>query len=81
MEEIKNAQFHSDINKMFESYLANEPKPRIMVRDLKRDMILTDDKIYGNVLFDSNLNMYKLQDDGTHKLVDNKDFDAVVVKE
>ena len=81
MEEIKNAQFHSDINKMFESYLATEPKPRIMVRDLKRDMILTDGKIYENVLFDSNLNMYKLHTDGTHKLVDNKNFDAVVVKD
>lgn len=81
MEEIKNAEFHSDINRMFESYLATEPKPRIMVRDLKRDRILTDPKIYENVLFDSSLRMYKLQADGTHQLVNNKDFDAVVVKE
>lgn len=80
MEEIKNAQFHSDMNKMFEEYLSQEEKPQIMVRDLKRDMILTDPKIYENVLFDSKCRMYKKQPDGTFVLVDNKDFDAVVVK-
>ena len=79
-ETINNAQFHSDINVMFESYLATEPKPRIMVRDLKRDVILTSDNVYAKTLFDSNLNMYKMLDNGTFVAVDNKDFDAVVVK-
>lgn len=81
MEDIKNQEFHSDIDKMFKSYLAQELKPKIMVRDLKKKLILTDEKIYSKVLFDSNLNMYKQQENGTFMLVNNKDFDAVVVSE
>jgi hypothetical protein len=80
MEQSNNAQFHADINKMFESYLADDAKPKIMVIDTKKNEILTDKKIDDNVLFDSNLNMYKKQTDGTYEIVNNVNFDAVVVK-
>jgi hypothetical protein len=73
---MNNEQFHSDIDKMFESYLSVERKP--MIRIAKDGIILTS-MPYHKVLFDSELNIYKKNEDGTLELVTDPHFKAVVV--
>lgn len=73
---MNNEQFHSDIDKMFASYLAVGEKP--VIRIAKDGVVLT--KLpYEKVLFDSELNIYKKNEDGTIEMVTDPHFKAVVV--
>lgn len=73
---MKNEQYHSDIDKMFESYLGVNERP--VLRVAKDGVVLTK-MPYGKVLFDSELNIYKKNEDGTIELVTDPHFKAVVV--
>lgn len=75
---MNNEKFHSDIDKMFESYLSVDSKP--VIRIAKDGIVLT--KIpYDRVLFDSKLNIYKKKEDGTLEQVTDPHFSAVVISE
>lgn len=76
---MENQIFHSDIDRMFESYLQKEDEPRIMIIDLEKNQILNA-MDYSRVFFDKTLNIYKIEKDGAIKKVDNPNFRAVVVK-
>ncbi len=73
---MKNEQFHSDIDTMFESYLSVNERP--VLRITKDGVVLTK-MPYGKVLFDSELNIYKKNEDGTIELVTDPHFKVVVV--
>jgi hypothetical protein len=71
--------FYEKVDKMFEEKLQYEEIPTIKVKSLKDNRILENLNYDKLLRFDSNLNMYKLQNDGTWVLVDNPDFKTVIV--
>lgn len=71
--------FYEKVDKMFEEKLQYEEIPTIKVKSLKDNRILENLNYDKLLRFDSNLNMYKLQNDGTWVLVDNPDFKPVIV--
>jgi len=71
--------FYEKVDKMFEEKLQYEEIPTIKVKSLKNNRILENLNYDKLLRFDSNLNMYKLQNDGTWVLVDNPDFKTVIV--
>ncbi|MDG1950937.1 MAG: hypothetical protein P8J32_09060 [bacterium] len=81
-EQVQNEQFHSDVDRIFESYLSTEPTPKIMVRNTKTDQVMEQSAKmnYSKIFFDSDLNIYKIDNAGTLVKVETSDFDAVVVK-
>lgn len=67
-------EFHKKVDKMFKKKLERN---FIKIKDLVNDKILDDnDMNYDLVVFDSNLNIYKLVN-GIPILVENKNFKAV----
>ena len=74
----ENDEFHSDIDKIFESYLKVGEKP--IIRIMKDGRILTK-MPYSKVLFDSELNIYKRNDDDSITPVNDPTFKAVVISE
>jgi hypothetical protein len=72
-------KFHEKVDKMFENKLQYEEIPAIKVKSLRDNKILENLNYDKLLRFDSNLNMYKLQNDGTWALVDNPDFKPVIV--
>lgn len=73
-----NENFYEKVDKMFEEKLQYEEIPVIRIKDLKNDLILNDIN-YDKVRFDSELRMYKLQDNGEWTLVNNPGFKPIVV--
>lgn len=74
-----NDDFFEKVDKMFEDKLKYEEVPVIRVKSLKEDKILENLNYEKLLRFDSALNMYKLQNDGTWVLVNNPDFKPVIV--
>lgn len=72
----ENDEFHSDIDTIFESYLKTGEKP--VVRVMKNGRIITK-MPYEKVLFDSDLNIYKRNEDGSVVRVEDPAFKAVVI--
>jgi len=73
-----NKEFYKKVDEMFENNLNYEEVPIIRIKDLKENKILENIN-YKLVVFDSNLNMYKLQENGCLTLVDNPNFKPMVV--
>lgn len=72
-------KFYKKVDKLFEDKLQYEEIPVIRVKNLKDEKVL-ENLDYDNLLrFDSKLNMYKLQKDGTWILVNNPDFKPIIV--
>ena len=64
------------VDKMFEAKLKRHI---IRIKNLEEDRILTEkDMDYGRVLFDADLNIYKIKD-GVPTLVDNDNFRAMLL--
>lgn len=61
-------EFHDKVDKMFESRLKRHI---IRIKNLEEDKILTEDDMnYGKVLFDSELNIYKVINGEISKIED-----------
>jgi hypothetical protein len=73
---MKDEKFHDRVDEMFESRLKRHI---VRIKDLENNKILTEiDMDYSLVLFDSNLNIYKIVN-GTPELVENKSFKALLI--
>lgn len=77
---MENQKFHTDVNLMFESFLKKEDRPLILIKN-KKTGELVKKMNYDKVVFDSNLNIYKMLKTGKFEKVDNPDYEAVVVKQ
>lgn len=73
---MENEKFHSDVDKMFESYLAQGETPVIRIA---QNGVINTKMPYDRVLFDSNLNIYKKLPDGGLERITDPAFKAVVV--
>ena len=75
-------KFYEKTDKMFGDKLFYEPKNVIRVKNIKEDKILgVLDLNYSKLMFDSNLNMYKLDEGGIWTLVNNENFKPIIVSE
>lgn len=73
---MEDKEFHDKVDKMFESRLKRHI---VRIKDLESEKILTEDDMnYSKVLFDSNLNIYKVVD-GKPMLVENPNFKAILL--
>lgn len=73
---MKDQDFHNKVDEMFESRLKRD---RVRIMDIEKNRILTESDInYSLVLFDSDLNIYKLVNEQP-VLVDNPNFKALLV--
>lgn len=74
--------FYKEIDLMFEGHLsAKKEKLQIRIKDTSSGKILGEnDMNYSKVFFDSDLNIFKRNTDGSIELVQNDKFEAVVVK-
>jgi len=79
---MSNENFYKEIDLMFESYLsAKKDKLQIRIKDISKGKILSDnDMNYSKVFFDSDLNIFKRNQDETIELVQNDNFEAVLIK-
>lgn len=79
---MNDEKFYKEIDLMFEGHLsAKKDKLQIRIKDLSKNKILTEvDMNYSKVFFDSDLNIYKKNVDGGIELVNNDNFEAVVIK-
>ena len=68
---MEDKEFHDKVDKMFESKLRRHI---VRIKDVENNKILTEEDMdYKRVLFDSDLNIYKIVD-GVPTLVENKNF-------
>jgi len=68
--------FHDKVDKLFESRLK---RYLVRIKDLEKNEILTEnDMDYSKVLFDSDLNIYKIVN-GVPEQVTNKNFKALLL--
>lgn len=80
---MSDTKFFTEIDKMFEGYLsAKADKLQLRIKDVGKNLILEESNKmnYSKVLFDSELNIYKIED-GKIVRVENENFEVVVVKE
>ena len=73
-----NNEFDDKVDAMFEENLKYEDFPVIRVECLRENKILETIN-YSKLRFDSDLNMYKLTDDGIWVIVNNPNYKPVVV--
>lgn len=73
---MEDKEFHDKVNEMFEGKLKRYV---VRIKDIANNKILTEsDMNYDKVLFDSNLNIYKI-DGGIPVLVENQNFKAILL--
>lgn len=81
---MSDEKFFEEIDFMFESHLSpKRDKLQLRIKDVTNDSILEESKSmnYSKVLFDSDLNIYKLDANGKPVLVENANFETVVMKQ
>lgn len=73
---MEDKEFHDKVNDMFEEKLRRYV---IRVKDVANNKIFADSEMnYDRVLFDSNLNIYKIEN-GIPILVENENFKAILL--
>lgn len=81
---MSDTSFYQEVKFLFESYLSpKRDKLQIRIRDIEKDSILEESKSmnYSKVLFDSEMNIYKINAQGIPVLVENENFEAIVMKQ
>lgn len=80
---MANEKFYSEVKLMFENYLSpKKDRLQLRVRDIAKDSILSEKNMnYAKVLFDADLNIYKIDNEGKLLKVENDNFETVVMRE
>ena len=81
---MSDTSFYQEVKFLFESYLSpKRDKLQIRIKDIEKDSILEESKSmnYSKVLFDSEMNIYKINAQGIPVLVENENFEAIVMKQ
>lgn len=79
---MSNENFYKEIDLMFESYLsAKKDKLQIRIKNLSSGKILSNsDMNYSKVFFNSEMNIFKRNQDGFIELVQDDNFEVVIIK-
>jgi hypothetical protein len=76
-------EFMNDVDSMFKKKLEQDPEYKILVKDKIENKIFQENDPgfnYSKVLFDRDLNIYKLNTDGTITKVESANFVAQILK-
>ena len=77
----KDKEFHEKTDKMFSEKLNYQVRQTVRVKNTKENKVLSVDEInYSRLMFDSELNMYKLNEHGYWTLVASETFKPVIVE-
>lgn len=79
-----NDKLFEEVKLMFETHLTpTKHKLQLRIRDISKDTILPESKSmnYSKVLFDADMNIYRLDAEGRPTLVENENFETVVMKQ
>jgi len=77
----KDKKFHEKTDKMFSEKLNYKVRQIVRVKNIKENKVLSVDEInYSRLMFDSELNMYKLNEYGYWNLVASETFKPVIVE-
>lgn len=74
---MTDENFYQEVDCMFEEYLSNGDIPKIIIKDVLKNKPLNIN--YKKILFDSDLNFYKIEEDKI-TLVTDPNYKAFVVK-
>ena len=74
---MTDENFYQEVDCMFEEYLSNGDIPKIIIKDVLKNKPLNIN--YKKILFDSDLNFYKIEEDKI-TLVTDTNYKAFVVK-
>ena len=79
---MKDEARYKEVDLMFETYLS--PKKdvlKIRVKDTSKEKIYESNEMnYSKVFFDSELNIYKIDDEGKIIKIEKENFEAVVMR-
>lgn len=80
---MSDTKFYKEIQFLFETYLSpTKDNLQIRIRDIEKNSILSEkDMNYSKVLFDSDLNIYRINTEGKFIKVENDNFEAVVMRQ
>ena len=81
---MTDEQFYKEIDQIFASYLSTGEKDKFVlrIRDKSKNQILDEGPTmnYGKILFDSNMNIYKKDNDGNFIKLENDNFEVIVLE-
>ena len=80
---MSDTKFYKEIQFLFEIYLSpKKDSLQLRIRDIEKNSILSEtDMNYSKVLFDSDLNIYRINTEGKFIKVENDNFEAVVMRQ
>ena len=80
---MSDNKFYKEIQFLFETYLSpKKDNLQLRVRNVEKDSILSETEMnYSKVFFDSDLNLYKIDKEGKLVLIENDNFEAVVMRQ
>lgn len=79
---MKDDARYKEIDLMFETYLSpKKDSLKIRVKDTSKEKIYESNEMnYSKVFFDSELNIYKIDEEGKMIKVEKENFEAVVMR-
>lgn len=80
---MSEQNFMNDVDSMFEEKLKQDPEYKILVKDKMENKVFQENDPgfnYSKVLFDRDLNIYKLNTDGTVTRIESANFVAQILK-
>jgi hypothetical protein len=79
---MKDEARYKEIDLMFETYLsAKRDSLKIRVKDTSKEKIYESNEMnYSKVFFDSELNIYKIDEEGKLVKIEKENFEAVVMR-
>lgn len=79
---MKDEARYKEIDLMFETYLsAKRDSLKVRVKDTSKEKIYESNEMnYSKVFFDSELNIYKIDEEGKLVKIEKENFEAVVMR-
>jgi hypothetical protein len=78
---MSDEKLFEEIKIMFENHLTHKKdRVKLLIKDIEKDTVLSSIS-YSKVLFDSEMNIYKINDSGIPIMIDNDNFESVIVKQ
>jgi len=80
---MSDTEFYKEVTFLFENILTpKKDRLQVRVKDIAKNKILSNsDMSYSRVFFDSELNLFKIGNDGKIVRVENENFEVVVMKQ
>lgn len=81
---MSDTKFYKEIGLLFENYLSpKKDNLQLRIKDIDKNLILQESNTmnYTKVLFDSDLNIYKINKEGKVIKIESDNFETVVMRQ